>query len=117
MARLGRALDELEKEGTNAKAIKARAARDPGFAKAMLDEAATAFLNGEPQVARLILRDLVNAAIGFEDLAAETERPRKSLHRMLSEHGNPSMDNLAAIFGVVGRHLGRQFEARAIEPA
>lgn len=95
--------------------VKERAARDPAFAKAMLDEAATAFLNGEPHVARLILRDLVNASVGFEDLAAETKRPSKSLHRMLSEKGNPSMDNLAAIFGVVGRRLGVQFEVQGVK--
>jgi hypothetical protein len=28
------------------------------------------------------LRDLVNATIGFEGLAAEVNRPSKSLHRM-----------------------------------
>jgi len=97
--------------------VKERAARDPAFAKAMLDEAATAFLNGEPHVARLILRDLVNASVGFEGLATETNRPSKSLHRMLSEKGNPSMDNLAAIFGVVRRHLGVTLEANSVEPA
>ena len=97
--------------------VKERAARDPAFAKAMLDEAATTFLNGETHVARLILRDLVNASVGFEGLAAETNRPSKSLHRMLSEKGNPSMDNLAAIFGVVRRHLGVTLEANSVEPA
>ena len=97
--------------------VKARAARDPAFAKAMLDEAATAFLNGEPHVARLILRDLVNASVGFEELASETNRPSKSLHRMLSEKGNPSMDNLAAIFGAVRKRLGVAFEAHAVEAA
>src|SRR2546426_1080529 len=66
--------------------------RDPAFAKALLDEAATLFLNGEPQTARLILRNLVNATIGFEALAAKTAKPTKSLHRMLSKRGNPSMD-------------------------
>lgn len=95
--------------------VKERAAREPTFAKAMLDEAATAFLNGEPHVARLILRDLVNASMGFEDLAAETNRPSKSLHRMLSETGNPSMDNLAAIFSAVRKRLGVAFEAQALE--
>jgi hypothetical protein len=59
--------------------VKERAARDPAFAKAMLDETATAFLNGEPHVARLILRDLVNASVGFEALAAQTNRPSRSL--------------------------------------
>jgi hypothetical protein len=32
--------------------------------------------------ARLVLRDLVNATVGFDALAAETEKPAKSLHRM-----------------------------------
>ena len=68
---------------------------DSTFAQALLDEAATLFLNGEPETARLILRDLVNATLGFEQLAALTSKPSKSLHRMLSSTGNPSMDNLA----------------------
>lgn len=97
--------------------VKERTARDPAFAKAMLDEAATAFLNGEPEISRLILRDLVNAFVGFEDLAVETRRPSKSLHRMLSDRGNPSMDNLATIFGVVSKRLGVAFEVHAVEAA
>lgn len=95
--------------------VRERAARDPSFARSMLDEATTAFLNGEPHVARLILRDLVNASVGFEVLAAETNRPSKSLHRMLSANGNPSMDNLAAILSAVRKRLGVTFEARAVE--
>lgn len=43
-----------------------RVDRDPAFAEALLDEAATHFLSGEPDVARLILRDLLNATVGFE---------------------------------------------------
>lgn len=78
-----------------------RAGRDPAFAKAMLDEAATLVLNDEPEVARSILRDLVNATVGFEVLAEKTGTPSKSLHRMLSVSGNPTMDNLAGIFGAI----------------
>ena len=52
------------------------------------------------------MRDLVNASVGFGELATETNCPSKSLHRMLSEKGNPSMDNLAAIFGAVRKRLG-----------
>ncbi len=80
--------------------IVARMKRDPGFAKGLFDEAATVFLNGEPDTAKLILRDLVNASVGFEALAGATGKAVKSLHRMLSMNGNPSMDNLAAIFDV-----------------
>jgi DNA-binding phage protein len=94
-----------------------RVQRDPAFAKALLDEAATLFLNGEPHTARLILRDLVNATVGFEALAAETAKPAKSLHRMLSKKGNPSMDNLAAILGVMRKNLRVDLEAHTVEAA
>jgi len=94
-----------------------RVRRDPAFAKAMLDEAATAFLNGEPDAARLVLRDLVNATVGFEALATATGKPTKSLHRMLSKHGNPSMDNLAAIFDAVRKRLGVELQAQGVEAA
>lgn len=86
--------------------ISERAQRDPDFANALLDEAATLFLNGEPDVARVILRDLVNSTVGFEGLSKETNKPSKSLHRMLSAKGNPSMDNIAAIFAAIRSWLG-----------
>jgi hypothetical protein len=35
---------------------------DPALANAVLDEAVTLFLNGEPDTARLALRDLVSAS-------------------------------------------------------
>jgi len=91
-----------------------RVERDPEFAKALLDEAATLFLSDEPETARLILRDLVNATLGFEQLAALTDKPSKSLHRMLSPKGNPSMDNLAAIFGAMRVRLKVDLEVHAV---
>ena len=94
-----------------------RVAREPAFAKTLLDEAATLFLRDEPETARLILRDLVNATIGFEQLAKLTDKPIKSLHRMLSPNGNPSMDNLAAIFGAVRASLKVELEVHAKETA
>ncbi len=90
-----------------------RVQREPAFARALLDEAASLFLNGDPTTARVILRDLVNATVGFEGLASATDRPSKSLHRMLSASGNPSMDNLAAIFDVLRRNLHVDIEVRA----
>ncbi|MBZ0094054.1 MAG: transcriptional regulator [Sulfuricella sp.] len=94
-----------------------RVERDPEFAKQLLDEAATLFLSDEPEMARLILRDLVNATLGFEQLAKLTDKPSKSLHRMLSPKGNPSMDNLAAIFGAVRARLKVGLEVHAVEMA
>ena len=94
-----------------------RVAREPAFAKALLDEAATLFLRDEPETARLILRDLVNATLGFEELSRLTDKPIKSLHRMLSPNGNPSMDNLAAIFGAMRASLKVVLEVHAKEKA
>ncbi len=94
-----------------------RVQRDPAFAQAMLDEVATVFLNGEPDTARAILRDLVNATIGFERLAETIGVNSKSLHRMLSAAGNASMDNLAAIFGAVRKSLNVELEEHVKEAA
>ncbi|WP_263079864.1 transcriptional regulator [Endozoicomonas sp. Mp262] len=82
-----------------------RAQQDPAFAQALLDEAIGLFLNGDPVTARIVLRDLVNATMGFEDLAQQTEKTSKSLHRMLSDRGNPTMDNLAKIFTALRQAL------------
>ncbi len=97
--------------------VVARVRRDPKFARALLDESATLFLNGEPEAARLLLRDLVNATMGFEALAEMTDKPAKSLHRMLSQSGNPSMDNLAAIFDAVRQRLKVGLKAQTVKAA
>jgi len=94
--------------------IQERVQADQAFAAALLNEAASLFLNGEPETARLILRDLVNATVGFEELAKETAKPSKSLHRMLSARGNPTMDNLTAILQVLRKRLGVSLDVQVI---
>ena len=81
--------------------IQARIQREPAYAQAHWNEAVRLFLEGEPNTAKLILRDLVNATVGFEELAERIQKPSKSVHRMLSAGGNPTMDNLSAIFSAV----------------
>lgn len=85
--------------------VAARVQDDPAFAQAFLDEAINLFVNGEPNSAKLILRDLVNATVGFEALAEEIHKPSKSLHRMLSPSGNPTMSNVSAVFAAIKRAL------------
>jgi hypothetical protein len=57
-----------------------------------------AYLGGEVTTGKAMLRDLVNATVGFEALANELKKPSKSLHRMLGPRGNPSTENF---FGIV----------------
>lgn len=78
--------------------ILARAQRDTRFRQALFTEAIDAYLAGDTATGKAMLRDLVNATVGFEGLAAEINKPSKSLHRMLAPHGNPSTENF---FGIV----------------
>ena len=96
------------------KTVKERVQRDSEFSIALLDEAISLFFNGEPEVARLVLRDLVNATVGFEELAAKVAKPSKSLHRMLSAKGNPTMDNLTTIFKVLRQNLNVDIQVRTV---
>jgi DNA-binding phage protein len=86
--------------------VTARMQSDPDFARAMFGEAITLFVDGEPDTAKRVLRDLVNATVGFERLAQEIGRPVKSLHRMLSSTGNPTLSNISMIVSAIKRVLG-----------
>ena len=81
--------------------IAARAKHDPHFREALFTEAINAYLAGETAEGKAILRDLINATIGFESLAAEIHKPSKSLHRMLAPWGNPSTENFFLIIYVL----------------
>lgn len=74
-----------------------RAQRDARFRQALFTEAINAYLSGDTATGKAMLRDLVNATVGFEDLAAEIKKPSKSLHRMLAPHGNPNTENFFSI--------------------
>ena|SRR5918997_137471 len=77
--------------------VKARAARDAKFRNALLTEAIEQMLSGDVDAGRAVLRDYINATIGFEQLARETGTPAKSLMRMFGPNGNPRASNLFAV--------------------
>ena len=59
-----------------------------------------------------LFRELVNSTIGFEILAEQLNKPSKSLHRMLSAKGNPTMDNLTNIFVALQNDLDFDVEIK-----
>ena len=63
--------------------IRARVERDAKFRTALLREGVEAMLAGDVPTAKTILRDYINATVGFTDLGAATRIPAKSLMRML----------------------------------
>ena len=72
-----------------------------GSGRRFLRKQSTLIWPAIPVHVKAILRDLVNATIGFEGLAAEINKPSKSLHRMLAPHGNPSTENFFGIVSVL----------------
>jgi len=95
--------------------IAARAERDPRFREALFTEALNAYLAGDTAVGKAILRDLVNATVGFEELALTLKKPSKSLHRMLAPRGNPSTDNFFSIVNALQKkaHVKLRVTAKA----
>jgi len=94
--------------------IKAQVERDPGFRKALLARAAQAMLAGETDVGKIMLRDFINATIGFQDLGADIDKTPESLMRMLSETGNPRTNNLMEIFEYLQQAEGIQLAVKPI---
>jgi DNA-binding phage protein len=94
--------------------VAARAARDPAFKAALLQEALQAFIEGDVAEGLVLLRDCINATIGFSALSKETHIPEKSLMRMVGPRGNPSARNLSAMVVAIQHqiHVQAHVEAR-----
>jgi hypothetical protein len=97
--------------------IRARVKRDPGFRKALLREGIENFLSGDVETGKVILRDFINATVGFTKLSNVTRRSTKSLMRMLGPRGNPQARNLFEIVAYLQRAEGVRFEVRSARAA
>jgi DNA-binding phage protein len=91
-----------------------RAKNDPEFRVGLLTEAAECLLNNEPNVAKTLLRDYVNATLGFQELGNIVDKNPSSLMRMLSEKGNPSLDNMSQVLAAVRAHEGVELHVSAV---
>lgn len=92
--------------------IKARAERDPEFRVGLFREAIEAMLSDDLETGKVLLRDYVNATVGFETLAQDLQKDPKSLMRMLSTKGNPRADNLLAMVSKLKQREGVQLSVQ-----
>jgi hypothetical protein len=92
--------------------IRARVQRDPGFRKALLRQGIENFLSGDVETGKIILRDFINATVGFNKLGNVTQRSAKSLMRMFGPRGNPQARNLFEILAYLQKTEGVCFELR-----
>lgn len=92
--------------------IRARAERDPDFRAALLTEAVQMLIDGDIATAKSVLRDYINATIGFPALGEQVDKSPKSLMRMLSADSNPRADNMAQILACLQKQEGINLEVR-----
>lgn len=90
-----------------------RAQKDAEFRKAMLKEGIDTMLAGDVETGKAILRDYINAAVGFGPLSEITHIPAKSLMRMFGPKGNPRADNLFQVIKHLQTREGIQLEVAA----
>ena len=94
--------------------VQARARRDPTFREELLKEGVECLLSGDVDAGKIVLRDYINAAIGFEELGLLTNKPPKSLMRMFGPDGNPHARNLFEVISRIQQHEGVQLEVNAV---
>ncbi|MFC1665680.1 transcriptional regulator [Pseudomonadota bacterium] len=93
--------------------IQRRAQSDPTFRKALLQEGVECLLAGDIDAGKAVLRDYINATIGFEELSKIFDKSSKSLMRMFGPNGNPQASNLFAVIGYLQEQEGIHLEVKA----
>ena len=77
-------------------------------------EGVECLLSGDVDTGKIVLRDYINATVGFEKLGSLTNKPPKSLMRMFGPAGNPNARNLFEVISHIQRHEGVQLEVKAV---
>src|SRR5712692_9415244 len=90
--------------------VQARIARDRKFREELLREGVQCLLSGDLDTGKAVLRDYINATIGFEKLSGLTEKPPKSLMRLLGHKCNPQARNLFEVIAHLQKADGLHFE-------
>ena len=93
--------------------IRARAERDPEFRRGLLIEALELLMANEVEAAKTLLRDYINATVGFKELAEATNKQPKSLMRMLSPNGNPTVVNMFSVIASLQQREGVRLGVKA----
>src|ERR1700678_2505824 len=93
--------------------IRTRVERDPKFRKELLREGIEAMFESDVATGKIVIRDYINATVGFTDLAEATRIASKSLMRMLGPAGNPRANNRFEIVSLLQHREGLRFEVKA----
>ena len=93
--------------------VETRIERDPKFRQALFAEAVQTLIEGDVETAKSVLRDYINATVGFTGLAEATHIPPKSLMRMFGPAGNPRSTNLFEVVSFLQRRERVRFHVKS----
>ena len=96
--------------------IRDRAQREPAFRRALLQEAIEQMLGGDVDTGKSMIRNYINATVGFPALALTVDTPAESLMRMFGPKGNPSARNLFGVIAALQEREGVHFAVKAVAP-
>ena len=94
--------------------IRERAQEEPAFRRALLQEAIELMLSGDVTTGKALMRNYINATVGFQELARAVRTPAPSLMRMFGPKGNPSAKNLFGVMAHLQEQEGISFTVRPV---
>jgi hypothetical protein len=83
--------------------VMSRAKKDPVFRSELIVEATNAFLSGDLDTGKSLLRDYLNATDILPTIASELDLNEKSIRRMLGPKGNPTLKNFISLLSACSR--------------
>lgn len=93
--------------------VRARAQHQPAFRRALLEEAIERLLAGDVHTGKALVRNYINATVGFQNLARKIDTPAPSLMRMFGPKGNPSATNLFSVIAALQNEEGIHLKVKA----
>jgi hypothetical protein len=90
--------------------VQARVRSDKEFRRGLLSDVVEALPAGEAALGREILRDFINATLGFPALVDKTGIHVKTLHQLSGPKGNPTAANLFNIIACLQEYEGMRLQ-------
>lgn len=94
--------------------IQARIRRDPAFREELFKDGIGCLLAGDVDAGKAVLRDFINATVGFQELGGLTAKSPKSLMRMFGPNGNPQARNLFEVIRCLQEHEGFHLKIQSV---
>jgi len=95
--------------------VQERALRDKDFREGILRESIECLLSGDIKTGKALLRDYINATVGFDKLSRLTKKDSKSLMRMFSLNGNPTANNIFNVIHILQEKEGVHYELQIVK--